>query len=87
MRSARSSILPTAEDFAEWKDLPTTQAVMLLLGLWCERKKEAWSHGDFTLPDLHAAAVKNAEAIGNVTAWTRVQELTAEELLSDLQEE
>lgn len=77
--------LPTKEDFDGWLQLPLTR---MILREFPKRKiqaiQDAWANGEYSFPLIEAAALKNAEKIGEISAWKDIQEFDYEALLTEI---
>ena len=78
------SPVPTEEEFQLWLHHPVTKCHQVLLTQWVEALKMSWALGNFSHSDLHAAAVTNAAAIGEVKAYLSILDLDYQQLKSEL---
>ena len=67
------------KEFDEWLTHPVTVAVKALYGERREILKECWANGEFSYATNEATALRNAEKIGEVTAYRHISELSYED--------
>lgn len=66
------------ELFLQWKEHPTTQALLKYLKSERDRMKEMWAGGAFAAPSIEEMAIRNAAAQGYCSALDDV--LTIDEM-------
>lgn len=76
--------LPTEEEFQLWLHHPVTKCQQALLTQWVEALKTSWADGQFTHADLHAAAITNAAALGEIKGYAEILNLSYETFKQEL---
>lgn len=83
-----SERLPNEQEFLGWLQDPVTQLVLRRLpAAKIAGLKDTWARGSYTYPTSEATYMKNAEALGELAAWTWLNEMAYADLLTELGEE
>ena len=75
------------EEFEAWLDSPVTQAVKEFAASRRQAKREDWEEGVYVAPTLEAGLQLQATALGYCSAWKELQELTFDQLETELRDE
>lgn len=73
-----------AEEWDQWRTHPVTQALWQLYNSRRRDLMEQWAAGNFTHPELHAAAILNAKAIGGCEMLHSLLNLDAEQVNGEI---
>ena len=76
--------LPTKDEFDNWNALPVTNTLRELAQKYIDEIKDRWADGEFSYPTNEATQLKNAEALGEIKAWTIVKNLDLDEIMTKL---
>lgn len=76
--------LPTAEEWASWNSQHPTDTLREFALSKIEALKECWANGEFSYALGEPTHLKNAEALGEIKAWTIIAKLDYEDILTEL---
>lgn len=68
----------TKDEYEQWKHHPLTEKFHQFLCDYRQGLMNRWAEGEFSLPDLQAAAVKNLEAMAKCQCYKDLVELDAD---------
>jgi len=80
-KSSLPETVVTEEEWAAWKDIPTTRTFRALLRKRLEERKADWVSGQFPTPE------RNAKAIGETQVLQAMLDLTADDINQGMSDE
>lgn len=83
-RSQLPKAVPTAEEWKSWLDLPETLWLRAVMAQRRQLLKDQWEAGRFSDQSQFGHAILNAKAIGACEAFTLLEELDYDKLLTEL---
>lgn len=79
--------IPTEQEWDGWNTYASTETLRQFAAHKIEDLKNRWANGEFTYPTDTATLLKNAEALGEIKAWSVIKELSYTDILTELEDE
>jgi len=86
-KSSLPETVVTEEEWAAWKDIPTTRTFRRFLKKQLEETYESWMGGAYTSPEGDQTLQLNSRAIGSSQMIRNILELTAADINQGMSDE